>query len=75
MCRCEESGGFTVAFGVARQCSKALQCFRCCRAGIDAGGTGERCMGVAFSLIGFTAGDRHASPCNQRYGQVDAASQ
>ena len=56
VCRCEESGDFTVAFGVARQCSNALHCFRCRRVGIDAGGTGERCMGVAFSLIGFTAG-------------------
>jgi hypothetical protein len=32
--------------------------------GIDAGGTGERCMGVAFSLIGFTAGPDPKNPLN-----------
>jgi O-methyltransferase domain len=72
VCGTVESGGFTVALGVAGQAGKALQGFRCHRVSVDPQGDGERLVGIALGLSGFALGDGHASPHNECDCLVDA---
>ena len=65
-CRAEEPGGFAVTAGLAGQSGEAFEDVGDEQVRLDFGGTRERVVGVALSLLRLTLCDRHAGARGQR---------